>query len=196
MKRQKLIETIVSFLSPNDIIVFCGEALCKSAYAINKDNFYYTKGTYGLGVALGISMCTDKRVFVFCRDAELVSDLSIMAQMSAGHSSNLFCIVLNEGYYQEIANQPTITKGLYSIKGLLFNYGFITHDYTHFFKGHINKKLLTATIERIKGPMVIVIDVSPGLVKAEEKVPKNLDSRITSLILDKNKETSLYGGSY
>ena len=196
MKRQKLIETFVSFLKSNDVAVFCGQELGKSAALIDEDGFYYADGSYGLGVALGIAMCTDKRVFVFCRDADVIGDLSVMVQMAASHQKNLFCVILNEGCYQEVKNQPTLTSSVYSIKGLLFNYGFLVHDYSHFFKGRINKKLLTSTVERLTGPMLILIDITKGINNIEIDLPDNLDVRMSSFILNAKKGTSLFRGSY
>lgn len=192
MKRQKIIETFVSLLKPNDILVFCGE-LGKEAFLTDNENFYYTKDSYGLGVATGIAMCTDKRVFVFCRDADIMSDLSIVAQVAIAHMKNLFCVILNEGCFQEVDNYPTLTEGVYSIKGLLFNYGFILHDYTHFFsKGKVNKKLLDATIERLVGPLVLLINTTKGIEDIEYNIPWNLDERISNFILNRDNGSSLF----
>lgn len=194
MKRHKLVETITSFLRPNDIVIFCGKAIIKEAAFLDKNNFYYTEGTYGLGVAIGVAMCTDKRVFVFCRDADLISDLSNMMQAAAARPKNLFYIILNEGIYQEIDNHPTITDSIYSIKGTLFNFGFLVHDFSHFFKGRVNKKLLSATIERLTGPMIILINVTKGRINIEKELPDNLDKRLSALILNEEKGSSLFRG--
>ena len=191
MKRQKIIEHFVSLLKPNDIIIFCGE-IGKETFLVDNENFYYIKDSYGLGVATGLAMCTDKRVFVFCRDADIVSDLSMMAQMAAAHLKNLFCIVLNEGCYQELNNHPTLTDSLYSVKGLLFNYGFVLHDYTHFFKGKVNMKLLDATIERLIGPMVILIKPTKGFINNKIDLPEDLDQRISTFALNRDLGTSLF----
>jgi hypothetical protein len=196
MKRQKVIEAFISLLNPNDVIVFCGEDISKEALTLDNNNFYYTKGPYGLGVVLGIAMCTNKRVFVVCRDADIISDLTTVAQMAAARLKNLFCIILKDDCYQEIDNHATLTDSLYSIKGLLFNYGFVVHDYSHFFKGRINKKLLESTIERIAGPMVIIINTTKGVSNIKEDIPIDLDSRISTFILNDEEGTSLFRGAY
>jgi len=193
MKRHKILETMISFFKPNDIVIFCGKEVTKEALTLDKNNFYYVDDSYGLGVALGIAMCTNKRVFVICRDADLISDLSVMVQAAASRLKNIFYVILNDGCYQEINNHPTLTGGIYSLRGTLFNYGLVLHDFSHFFKGRVNKKLLDATIERLAGPMAIIIKTSTmGLKESEHKLPKNLDARIASLIIDDSKGTSLF----
>jgi len=79
MKRYTGIRVLTQALMDSDIGIFIGKDLCKEAYPYrqHESNLYFPDTKEGLlSVSLGMAMCTDKRIFVFCEDHYAIRNMS------------------------------------------------------------------------------------------------------------------------
>ena len=200
MKRKTTVKNILSYINSNDVVIFLGSGLSKESYSYDKDGYFYIKedNCDGLAIALGIAMNTDKRVFVFCNDSDLLKNISYMLNIAVSGCKNIFIIILNSGKYQESGGQPTIFDSISAPKGVLFNMGFVIYDYTNYLKNKNSMKELRQLIERNIGPVVIFIKVSLGIDNSIEDTTmisnKLLCNRVKTFIQDTSMGTSLYKG--
>ena len=171
MKRHNVVKHFISFLTENDMAIFSGSELCKEAYAYDRPGNFYLEDTFGLAVsfALGVALCSDKKVFVFVGEGDLLRDLSSAAQASASSCKNLILVVLDNGVYQGVSNQPNIFDRLVSKRGLFYDMGFLVQDYTKHFRDSKFKQLKNI-INRLKGPVVVLIELSAGINKKIESL--------------------------
>ena len=200
MKRKTVIKTILSCLKDNDIVIFLGSGLSKEAYNYDRDGNFYIQdnNSNGLSIALGIAMNTDKRVFVFCNDSDLLKNINHMINISVSSCKNIFIVILNSGKYQESGGQSTVFNSISAPKGVLFSMGFLVFDYTNYLKNKSSLKELGQLIERGVGPISIFIKVTPGIstiIEEDTMIDNNLlCNRIKTFIQDKSIGTSLYKG--
>ena len=197
MKRKTVIKTILSFIKGNDVAIFLGAGLSKEAYKYDRDGNFYIQdnNSNGLAIALGIAMNTDKRVFVFCNDSDLLKNISYMLSIAVSNCKNIFVIILNSGKYQESGGQSTIFDGISAPKSVLFSIGFLVFDYTNYLRNKTSTKELGQLIERNIGPIAIFIKISPGIDNHIEDIiisNEYLCDRIKTFIQNKSIGTSLY----
>jgi len=200
MKSKKVIQTMLSCIKDNDVVIFSGDELCKEAYEYYRDGNFYIRDNNcnGLSLALGIAMNTNKRVFVFCTDSDLIKNISYMLNIAVSKCKNIFVVVLVSGKYQESGGQVNIFDSISSPKNLLFSMGFLVFDYTFHLKNKGTVKELKQLIERSIGPVVSIIKVTGGLSNLESyNIPDNklLIDRFKKFIQNKIIGTSLYKGS-
>lgn len=169
MKRNSYIRKMISILHDNDAAIFAGAGLSKEAYKYDRPGNLYLDEYNGMAssLALGIAMGTDKRIFIFCEDSEFIKEFSSVLQTAASKCKNIFYVVMNSGYYQDEGGSPTIFNSVPSPKGILFNMGFMVHDYTKYFNDNLPKKEVIEITDRIRGPMVILLKTEKGAVKSE-----------------------------
>lgn len=197
MKRQVVLNKILSSLTDSDIVIFSGSNLCKEAYKNDKPGFLYLADTYGLGpsLAMGIAMGTDKRVFSFVNDDEFLRSFASTPNMAVSGCKNLFYVILVSGIYQSVGTGFTIFDNIKAPKSCMFNLGFSVFDYTKYFT---DKSLITKIpllFERIRGPMVLFISVDKGINKKLDDVHYSkveLRDRISKFIQSKDIKSSLY----
>ena len=200
MKSKKVIQTMLSCIKDNDVVIFSGDELCKEAYEYYRDGNFYIRDNNcnGLSLALGIAMNTNKRVFVFCTDSDLIKNISYMLNIAVSKCKNIFVVILVSGKYQVSGGQVNIFDSISSPKNLLFSMGFLVFDYTFHLKNKGTVKELKQLIERSIGPVVSIIKVTGGLSNLESyAIPSNklLINRIKTFIQNTNIGTSLYKGS-
>ena len=166
MKRYSAIKNFVGLLKDNDIAIFSGQDMCKEAYQYNKPVYFYINDTFGISIsfALGIALSTDKRVFVFVGEGDLLRELAVLGQVAVSKCKNMFVIILDNGVYQYSGNQPNIFSSFMSKKGFIYNLGCFVHDFTLHFKNKYFIEIQSA-VDRIRGPMIILIDVDKGIKK-------------------------------
>jgi len=198
MKRKTAIKTILSCFKDNDIAIFLGAGLCKEAYSYDRDGNFYIDDSdcNGLSIALGIALNTDKRVFVFCNDSDILKNISSMINLAISKCKNLCILILRSGKYQESGGQITIFNSILAPKGVLFNMGFVIYDGTQYLKTKSYLKEFEQLIERIVGPVVILVGISSGI---DDMLNKQVDKvlmvkKIKNFIIDKELGTSLYTG--
>lgn len=196
MKRYTVIKHLIDLTHDNDVLIFSGKELCKEAYQYNKDNCFYIEDSVGMSAAfgLGIAMCTDKRIFVFLGEGELLRELGIIAQIGASKCSNMFLVLLDNGCYQSAGGQSTVFENMLSKKGFIYNSNTKVITFTKHFKDNQFKRLKNR-FPRLMGPMVILMDVDKGVKRGLEEI--NIDfkeqrDRISKFILDSTKETAMF----
>jgi hypothetical protein len=196
MKRYTIIKNILGLLDENDVLIFSGEDLCKEAYEYHKDNHFYVKGSVGSAASfgLGIAMCTDKRVFVFLGEGELLRELGILVQIGASKCSNMFLVLLDNGCYQSSGGYPSVFDSLLSKKGFIYNANLKVTNFTKHFKDKVFKKLKDRFL-RLVGPLVILMEADKGLKKNLEDIDIDFEEqreRIIKLVTDLEKETAMF----
>lgn len=196
MKRYIVIKHILELLHENDVLIFSGSEICKEAYQYKKNNCFYIEDSIGMSAAfgLGIAMCTDKRVFVFMGEGELLRELGILAQIGASKCSNLFLVLLDNGGYQAAGGHPSVFENVLSKKGFIFNSNTKVITFTKHFKDREFKRLKDR-FPRLMGPMVILMDVDKSIKKGLPKIKINFKSQrdgVSKFILDSSKETAMF----
>ena len=161
-KRHEVLKNLLPLLKNNDILMFIGDNLIKEAHYYDRKGFFYMPqhtNNISLSLPLGVAMCTNERVFVFCDDSVIAENLSSILQAGVSECKNLFYVVFDSGYYQDTGFQPVITKSIRSLHDLLRSSGLIVFDYTL----HFNKKKtingLQGAIKSLVGPCSIIIEV-------------------------------------
>lgn len=167
MKRHRIVKDFVSCLKDNDIAIFSGEILSKEVFQCDRDGNFYVIDSPGIAIslALGIAMNIDKRVFLFTGDGEFLYELGAFAQAAVSKCKNLFCVVFDNDCYQVAGGHPTIFNALSNSMGVLFNFGFLTFDYTNHFKKKISVSKMSKTIDNLTGPAAIIIKVDKSCKK-------------------------------
>jgi hypothetical protein len=196
MKRFSAIRELTKVLNESDVAIFSGADMCKEAYQYDKPGYFYIEDSFGIATSfgLGVALSTDKRVFVFVGEGDLLRDLTAVGQAGASKCKNLFIVVLDNGGYQHAGNFPNIFDSFLSKKGVFYNIGCLVHDFTVNIK---NRYLVEvrAAVERIRGPMVILVEVDRGLKKGLADIKSKPTSRTKALIKfvrDNNLGSALY----
>jgi hypothetical protein len=196
MKRYSIIKSMLKVLHENDILIFSGPELCKEANEHHADNHFYLNDFIGMAIpiGLGMAMCTDKRVFVFVGEGELLRDLNVLPQIGASKCRNMFLVVLANGGYQASGSDPNVFDGLLSKKGFIYNANIKVLEFTRHFRDR-KLNILKNRFERLTGPTAILLTLDRGNKKSLEDI--NIDfeeqkNKISSLIADLSKETALY----
>lgn len=197
MNRKALMKRFISYLKPNDVVIISNE-LSKEAYENDSDAvFYMLDSNMTLSFSTGLAMCTDKRVFVFITDGEVLEEMNAVVQASVSKCKNLFCVVLRSGRYHSTGGQPNVFSNIYSPKGLFFNVGFFVHDYTHYFSDKKFYKDAEKLLYRLVGPIIILIKVDTTInrkvLNEELKInKKELKDRFSSFVADRSLGSSLF----
>jgi hypothetical protein len=193
MKRDVMLKKFCSFLTDTDIVIFGSKDLSKEASEVYKPGHLYITDNFSLAasVGLGIAMCTDKRVFVFVGEGELIRDFGIVLQMAASKCQNMFLIIFNNGVYQNAGGFPSVFNCMVSNSGAFFNLGCRSFNLTRDFerKEYRNTKHF---IVRATGPITMILDVDKSKnIYADTKVNNRLEE-FKELLRDENKKSSLY----
>jgi len=196
MKRYTVVKNLIGLLDDNDVLIFSGEELCKEAYQYSSDNCFFIKDAVGMAMSfsLGMAMCTDKRVFIFLGEGELLRELGVLAQIGASKCSNLFVILLDNGCYQSSGGHPSVFDNVLSKKGLIYNSNTKVITFTKHFKDKQFKRL-ASRFTRLVGPIVILMSVGKGKKKGLDNITIDLEEqrdRISKFILDHTKETAMF----
>jgi len=196
MKRYTVVKHFISLTHDNDVLVFSGKELCKEAYQYKKDNCFYIEDSTGvaISVGLGVAMCTDKRIFVFIGEGQLLRELGIISQIGASKCSNIFIVLLDNGCYQSAGCYPTVFENMLSKKGFIYNSNTKVITFTKHFKDNQFKRL-KGRFSRLTGPLVVLMDVDRGIKRGLPEINidfENQRDRMLEFILDSTKETALY----
>lgn len=196
MKRQSIIRLFTSYLTENDLAIFAGNNICKEANLYDREGNFYIEDETGIGLslALGIAMCTDKRVFIFCDDYYFLKELSAVIHMSLSKCKNIFLVILISGEYQHSGgHNPTIFNAINAPKTVLFGAGFLINDYTKHFNEFPSSKSVKSLLTSLYGPVAITIYMDLGENKKAAEVSSTIDERLERLTkFLSSKETSLY----
>lgn len=161
MTRYKVMSNLLKMI-PKDSVIFCvGSELVGESRFENYPGFIGLLDTSidYLAVALGVAMASQLKVVVLCDDAYLLANLTTLSQIGVSECANLYIIFIRTNSYGIDLVQPTILNSIRSIKGVLFNFGALVHDYTPYFKDNSTVKMAASIFNKSLGPLVISIDV-------------------------------------
>lgn len=198
MKRFSVMRILLNnCFKDNDVVMVVGNGLCKEAFKYDRPGNMYITDAYDIApsLGLGIAMTTDKRVFVVCEDHVFLKTFDSAANLAVSKCKNFFYILLNSGRYQYSGNQPTILNSITSIKGVLFNLGFLVHDYTNYFKEPHNYKEVQKILASVQGPLVSLIEIEAGINKNVSDITltkEQLRDRLYTFVNDTELGTSLF----
>ena len=196
MKRYIVIKNFINFLHENDVAIFSGQEMCKEAYQYDRPGNFYVDKPFGvtMSFSLGVAMSTEKRVFIFIGEGDLLREISAAAQIAVSNCKNICLVLLDNGIYQSVGGHPTIFDSIVSKKGCLYNLGFLVQDYTkHFYNRRF--KQLQNIIDNLVGPVCVFMEVNKGIKKdlKNVKISKvDMKDRLVEFIKNKELSTSLF----
>lgn len=178
MKRYSVIRVFSKALSDDDVGIFIGDGICKEAFQYDRQNNFYTNSYDNmLGFSLGVALGVSDRVFVFCDDSYFIRNVSEAMHIAVSKCNNIYLIVLVSGYYMDIDRFPTIYNSVVAPSSMMFDMGFLTHNYTrHFNKLKNPQKEISSILDKTRGPMVGIVEVDFGLKKCNTDYPSINDS--------------------
>jgi len=115
MTREQAIEDLLNnTIHKDDIVIASLGKLGRELFELRKkrneptDDFY-CMGAMGcaIGVAVGVALNTDKRVFLLLGDGAALMHLGSFTTVLANHLRNLFIIILNNNSHDSTGGQPT-----------------------------------------------------------------------------------------
>jgi hypothetical protein len=194
MRRYSVVRILAGALEKGDIGIFTGDDICSEAFAYHKEgNLYlpYDEGIFSIG--LGMAMNTTKRVFIFCDDAYFLKNMGEVLHIAASKCRNVFIVALVSGVYSGDAKHPTIFKSIHSPIGMLFNMGFMVHDYKRHFKNSRNPvKEIRAIWQKSRGPLAVIIEVENSTKTFPDNYPTEEKSLADIIRFIQNKEIPAY----
>lgn len=195
MKRYSVVRILTQSMVEGDVGVFTGDGVCKEAYAYDRPGNFYMPGHNGaLSLALGMAMCSKRRIFVFCDDSYFIRNMSEACQIAVSGCENLYLVILISGTYSEVGKHPTIFKSVKSSRSMLFDMGFVVHDYKRQFQNTRNPvKEIHATWSRVRGPLAALVEVEYSIKKGLKDVPNQKTSINKIMEFINNKEIPYYG---
>lgn len=176
MYRAKALSYINFLFSDNDVMIFIGKTVCSEVNNTDRTgSIYFTDDTVNyFSIALGIAMTTNKRILVICEDHILLRYFSSILQIASSGCTNLFFIVLTTNEYTDSGGQPTVFGLLRSPKGILFNSGMLTHDYSIYFKNKTTVKNLRDILDRTVGPVIGLLNIDDKRMVGAEIVENDM----------------------
>ena len=190
MKRFTAVRVLTQALLPADIAVFIGEEICREAapYRDHPANIFFADDEdYLLSLVLGMAMCTNKRIFIFCEDQYFIRNLSEIMQIGVSKCKNIFLVLFINGHYTSVDGAPIIFDGINSQHGVMYNLGFLVHDYTKHFKNSRNPiKEIREVWVRTRGPLAVLLKTEKGTKQTKEVAFTTFSDleRITEFILN------------
>ena len=172
---QELFEDEITLYIGNNIINFLSmETIEKySTFLIEDTNLDF------ISIATGMAMTSNKKIIVVFDDNYLLKHYSSLLQAAISKCYNLFFIVLVTNNYRADLLQTNLFNSVSSVKGSIYEMGFLTHIHDRFFK---NKKMFDKfkiSFNRFIGPSVGIIDVDNS--KFVQRTT-NVDNDITTFI--------------
>jgi len=161
MRRYTGVRILTQAILDCDLAVYIGKDVCKEAYRYRQhdSNLYFSDEEEGLiSFALGMAIGTDKRIFIFCEDQYFIRNMSEFMQAGVSKCKNFVVVLLVSGSYTNVPNTPLIFDEVNSQHGILYNMGFMVHNYSNFFKQYRNPiKHIREFWARIRGPLAILL---------------------------------------
>lgn len=172
MKRFTGVRVLTQALLECDVAVFIGEDICKEAFPyVNKSSslFFSDEQDYLISMALGMAMCTSKRVFVFCEDQYIVRNFSEVINAGVSSCKNFIIVLFLHGRYTVIDNAPIALSSSNCQAGVFFNMNFMLDNYTKYFEVYKNPlPKIKEAWDKISGPLVVFLEPEKGTKKLPE----------------------------
>ena len=177
MKRSNVVKNIVKkVVSKDDLLLVYGNTLSKETYTFDENCILYLKEEIDISFIIGLSMCTNRKVILFCTGIDIIKNLDAFVQIALSKLKNIVCVVL-DGEVDEDINQPSLFREITSVRGVLFNLGFIVHDYSHLFDKSMLKEVKKA-FDRMIGPICVLVKTSKGVDKKLDAVELTVNDNI------------------
>ena len=113
-----------------------------------------------ISIAAGLAMTTTKKVNIVMDDNYLFKNFNVMLQAAAGRCPNLFLFVLVTKKYEHALQQVNLYNSVRSIKGSIYEMGYLTHIHTRFFKNKVLFNKFKKLYYNMIGPAVGIIEVN------------------------------------
>lgn len=167
MKRYLILKTLLKSLSEDDTVLFCGNTIISEVkhYSSNNDFIFLDNKLADISISFGIglAMTTESKVYVVITDDLLQGNLDMLTQMAVSRLKNIFCIVINSGYYDDNRKAPVWLYDAHSFKGLIFNIGLKYFEFNGVFKEKVpDYKYIRKVFEFAEGPAFFNIDSDIG----------------------------------
>ena len=159
MKFKRALKTLIGCIGDQDVALYSGSELCRVAKKFARSQDIMLGGVKSpAAVVAGLANAVEERVVLFCDDDTLLEDLSSFAQMAVTRCRNVFCVVLHSGIRRG-SGTYTLSESVASLKGLLFNMGFVIHNYTPHFETNYGAEEVRLIWTKAQGPLVAFLDV-------------------------------------
>ena len=179
MTRKKALSNIKHLIDDSDIVFCIGKTLCEEAPVFTDGTFLvFNEYIDGFSLAIGTAITTTKRVIVIAEDGYLLRYFSSILQAAVSKCSNLFFIVLISNVYDTSLTQPTLTRYLRSIEGMLFNAGFLSHNYDKYFENKTSLNKLKSIYSRTIGPVVGLVSIKSNRLYNTDSLIEKTDLRL------------------
>lgn len=165
---EELLIDEITFYIGNDILNLLSDSIKNnhSSYLVSDTNLDF------VSIAVGISMVTEKRVNVVMDANYMFKHFNSFLHAAASKCSNIFfTIIISEDYGNGLL-QKNIFNSIRSMKGTFYEMGFLTHEYTRFFKNRLMFNTLKSIYFKSIGPAVGIIKVSNNKKIIEKKIPE------------------------
>jgi hypothetical protein len=196
MKRFTAVRIATQALTSSDVAVFIGEDICKEAasYRDSPANVFLPDTIdYLISFTIGMAIATDKKIFVFCEDQYFIRNMSELMQAGVSKCRNLFFILLINGRHTSVDVAPLIFDSVNSRHGILYNMGFLVHDYTKHFNNSRNPiKDIREFWKRSRGPLAILLHTDKGTKNLEDIAITKTLCTVSEFIQDETIKSSNY----
>ncbi|HEB02186.1 MAG TPA: sulfopyruvate decarboxylase subunit beta [Nitrospirae bacterium] len=125
MSRYEILEAIKGYLDGE--IVICNIGIpSKELYRVcDQPSNFYMLGSMGMAtpIGLGVSLFTDRKVFVIDGDGSLLMNPGALATVSAAAPGNLTILAIDNASYGSTGNQPTLTGSCVDLEAVASGFG-------------------------------------------------------------------------
>ena len=162
MDRKKALGYLGSVVNETDALILIGATVCGACSFKESSNvaLLLDEQVDYFSIMLGLSMISEKRFFLVCEDRYFLRHFGTILQVAVSKCKNIFIIVMVTEEYSEYDHLPTIYKGIRSMKGVVFNLGILSHDYTAYLKNKSTSKQLSDILKNTIGPVIGLVTIS------------------------------------
>lgn len=127
--REETLNLILDTVKPEDLVIACNGRLGRELFELRvrreepNDDFILL-GAMGcaLGVAIGVAMNTNRRVFCLLGDGNFLMKMGSLATFMNLYPRNLIVYVLNNGCYDSTGGQETSFEAIRQILPQMYNF--------------------------------------------------------------------------
>ncbi len=158
-RRYEIIQHIAPYLRGKVVVSNLGVPSKEVYNILDQDSNFYMLGSMGMAspIGLGISLNTEKEVFVIEGDGSLLMNPGTLSTVSAMKPRNLTIIAIDNGVYGSTGNQPTGTSECVDLACLASSMGI-----KKIFKAGDEKELKEVFNNLGDGPNFIHVVALPG----------------------------------
>jgi len=159
--RKRVLTGIKDLVSQDDIVFCIGKTLSKEASIFTEHTIFIDDNFVDfLSIITGLAMTTERRVLIIIEDQYMLKYFNTILQIAVSKCTNLFIITIVTSLYDVVIPQTNLFNTLRSIKGILFNSGILTHEYTKYFETKASVKQLKGIYDSTIGPVIGLVAIS------------------------------------